>query len=349
MQPLSLADYRTPRFKNSHSNSAHADSDKPKRLISLVVPLYNEQAVLAELHHRVSSVIASLRHVRFEIVYIDDGSIDASWDITQNLDNQYCDVRAIRLSRNFGKEAALTAGLEHAQGDAVILLDADLQDPPELIPSMINSWLEGADIVNMKRSYRHGESWFKKASAHTFYRILNWVSDSPVEKDVGDFRLLSRTVVEAIKQLPERNRYMKGLMSWPGFNQVTLEFERPERIAGETKWSYFQLVRLALSGITSFSVKPLRFATWVGALISCYAFLFATWVVIKTVIFGEAVPGYPSIMLTLLALGGVQLIAIGILGEYIARLFTEAKQRPVYLVMTDHFRPAPTQESVHEA
>ncbi|WP_239652597.1 glycosyltransferase family 2 protein [Pseudoalteromonas piscicida] len=304
-----------------------------RALISLIVPAFNEQEVLNTVHHKLCTVIATLPEYRFELIYIDDGSTDESWKMMCQLNNSFSSVVCLQLSRNFGKEAALTAGFEYAQGDAVIPIDADLQDPPELLPKMLEVWKKGFDVVNMKRSAREGESWLKTASARCYYKLLNWVSDSPVEEDVGDFRLLDRKVVDAINMLPERNRYMKGLMSWPGFNQTTLEFKRPERVAGETKWSYLQLVKLGLSGITSFSMKPLRLATWVGCVISLYAFIFAIWVLVKTLVFGEPVPGYPSIMLTVLALGGVQLLAIGILGEYIAGLFTEAKQRPVYLLM----------------
>lgn len=345
MTPLSLVKREDEQMKAQDKN--RPSTNLP--LVSLIVPVYNEQEVLRQLHHRISAVIAGITAVRFELLYIDDGSCDDSWPIMQSLSHQFCALRCLRLSRNFGKEAAVTAGLEHAKGEAVVLLDADLQDPPELLPKMLEAWQQGADMVNMKRASRAGESWFKVVSAHAFYRVLNWVSDSPVAEDVGDFRLLSRNVVDAITQLPERNRYMKGLMSWPGFNQVTLEFERPERAAGTTKWNYFQLIKLALSGITSFSVKPLRFATWMGGLISLYAFVFAAWVVIKTLVFGELVQGYPSMMLTMLALGGVQLLAIGILGEYIARIFTEAKQRPVYLVMADHTSPEQVAEQRNEA
>lgn len=351
MTPLSLVKLSPSSDTQSQKEvfiELQREGTQNKPVISLIVPVFNEQEVLRAFHHRVCSVSAGIKQYHFELVYIDDGSQDDSWYILQSLTHQFCDVRCLQLSRNFGKEAAVTAGLEHATGDAVVLLDADLQDPPELLPEMIEAWQQGADVVNMKRASRQGESWFKIASAHAYYRLLNWVSDSPVAEDVGDFRLLSRNVVEAIKQLPERNRYMKGLMSWPGFKQITLEFERPERAAGTTKWNYFQLIKLALSGITSFSVKPLRFATWMGALVSLYAFIFAAWVVIKTLVFGEVVQGYPSMMLTMLALGGVQLLAIGILGEYIARLFTEAKQRPIYLVMAEHYKPCRTAEQRHE-
>ena len=310
--------------------------------LSIIVPVFNEQEVLEIFHYQVAKVLASLTIGPIEMVYINDGSTDNSWQILNQLESYYCTIKTINLSRNFGKEAAVTAGLEHASGEAVILLDADLQDPPELIPDMIKAWQDGADIVNMKRSERLGESAFKRASAHLFYRIFDWLSDVPVEKDVGDFRLLSRRVVNHINQLPERNRYMKGIMSWPGFNQQTITFVRPERAAGETKWSFIQLVRLALSGITAFSVKPLKLATWCGGFISASAFIYGVWILFKTLLFGESVAGYPSLMLTQLFLGGIQLVAIGILGEYVGRIFTETKQRPVYIAMDVRTAPVKT-------
>ncbi|WP_448553611.1 glycosyltransferase family 2 protein [Thalassotalea montiporae] len=315
--------------------------------LSIIVPVYNEQEVLELFHYQVAKVLASMTIGAIELVYVNDGSTDNSWPLLKQLESYHCDIKLVNLSRNFGKEAAVTAGLEHASGLAVILLDADLQDPPELIPEMIAAWQAGADVVNMKRSERQGESAFKRASAFVFYRFFDWLSDVPIEKDVGDFRLLSRRVVDHINQLPERTRYMKGIMSWPGFKQTTLTFVRPERAAGETKWSFVQLVRLALSGITAFSVKPLKLATWGGGLISLSAFVYGLWIALKTLFFGEAVAGYPSLMLIQLFLGGVQLLAIGILGEYVGRIFTETKQRPIYIAMDVQTAPMKTMELKH--
>ena len=303
--------------------------------LSVIVPVYNEQEVLAVFHRALEKVLAEMPDESVEVIYINDGSKDDSWSVMQSLTSEHAAVRSINLSRNFGKEAAMTAGLDVSLGDAVIFLDADLQDPPELLPCMLATWRQGFDIVNMKRKERRGESKFKIFCAHSYYRLLEAMSDSPIEKDVGDFRLLSRRVVEEIKALPERNRYMKGIMSWPGFHKTTIYFDRPERAAGETKWSFFQLVRLGLAGITSFSVKPLKLATWAGALISLSAFIYGAWVVLKTLLFGEVVAGYPSLMLVQLFLGGVQLLAIGILGEYIGRIFTETKGRPIYIIMDE--------------
>lgn len=303
--------------------------------LSIIVPVYNEQQMLPMFHDQLSKTLALLAHDSFEVIYVNDGSDDDSWHVMKSLKNQLPNlgITLLNLSRNFGKEAAMTAGLDHSQGGAVVLLDADLQDPPQLIPQMLIAWREGFDVVNMKRSSRIGESWFKRWSAHTYYRMLAHLSDVPLQKDVGDFRLLSRRVVDRIKQLPERSRYMKGIMSWPGYRQTTLSFERPERVAGETKWSFIQLVKLALSGITAFSVKPLRLATWAGAITSSSAFIYGLIIILKTIIYGEVVAGYPSMILVTLFLGGVQLLAIGILGEYVGRIYTEAKARPIYLVM----------------
>ena len=301
--------------------------------LSIVVAVYNEQEVLAKFHYQLANVLTSLTHIQSEIIYINDGSSDSTWDILKSLPSNGHTIKLFNLSRNFGKEAAMTAGLDHAKSDAVILLDADLQDPPELIPKMIASWQQGFDVVNMRRSQRHGESKFKKWTAHAFYRLLALVSDEVViKKDVGDFRLLSQRVVQQINKLPERNRYMKGLMAWPGFKQVTLEFERPQRAAGKTKWNFIELVALGLSGITSFSIKPLKIATWLGVSISLAAFFYSAFLFLETLIFGNQVQGYPSLMLAQLWLGGVQLLAIGVLGEYIGRIYKESKGRPIYIV-----------------
>jgi glycosyltransferase involved in cell wall biosynthesis len=311
----------------------NGSSIKDEITLSIIVPVYNEQEMLKIFHHHLVKVLSTLSDDHFEIIYINDGSRDDSWEIMLSLTSHYATVECINLSRNFGKEAAMTAGIDSAKGQAVILLDADLQDPPELIPQMLASWRKGYDVVNMKRSARLGESKFKCWTAHVYYRLLEHLSDVPLQKDVGDFRLLSRRVIEGIKQLSEKSRYMKGILSWPGYKQTTISFERPERAAGETKWSFFQLVKLGLSGITAFSIKPLRISTWAGVTISGSAFIYGIWIVLKTLVFGEVVAGYPSMMLIQLFLGGVNLLAIGILGEYVGRIYAEAKDRPIYLIM----------------
>ncbi|QIZ75970.1 glycosyltransferase family 2 protein [Ferrimonas lipolytica] len=307
-------------------------SDPPKAIsLSIVIPIYNEAEVMPVLQQRLITVLDRMPE-RVEIVFVDDGSNDNSLVLAHQFDGGTSDVTVVSLSRNFGKEAATSAGLQHAKGLAVILLDADLQDPPELIPAMVSAWRKGFDIVNMQRRQRLGESWIKRTSAACFYRLLNIMSDHAIPENVGDFRLLSREVVDHINELPERNRYMKGLLNWPGFEQTTLPFDREPRAAGDTKWNYFKLVGLAIDGITSFSIKPLRLATVVGSLCAGWALTFGAWIMIKTVLWGEPMQGYPTIMIAILALGGLQLLAIGILGEYLGRVFVEVKGRPTYLV-----------------
>jgi len=299
--------------------------------LSILIPMYNEAEMLQPLFSRLSQVLSSIPESS-EIVFIDDGSSDNTWDLLQQLPVSASEHQCIRLSRNFGKEAAMTAGLEQARGLAVILLDADLQDPPELIPQMLQAWREGFDVVNMKRRKRVGESWFKRLSAAAFYRVINGMAESPVPENVGDFRLISRQVVDSINTLPERNRFMKGILSWPGFSQTEILFDRDPRHLGETKWNYSKLIGLAMDGITSFSIKPLRLATWAGLLTALSAFTYGGWVFLKTVLWGGEVAGYPSLMIVQVALAGVQLLALGLIGEYLGRVFMEVKQRPIYLI-----------------
>ncbi|WP_076411828.1 glycosyltransferase family 2 protein [Shewanella sp. UCD-KL12] len=308
------------------------DNDGKQQIcLSVVIPMFNESEVIRPLFKRLSKVLSQVS-VTSEIIFIDDGSSDDTWQLVQQLPLSVSEHQCIKLSRNFGKEAAMTAGLEQARGLCVILLDADLQDPPELIPQMLEAWRDGADVVNMKRDERHGESWFKRFSAAAFYRVINSMSDSAVPENVGDFRLLSRQVVDSINSLPERNRFMKGILSWPGFSQVTILFDRDPRFIGETKWNYPKLVGLAMDGITSFSIKPLRLATWAGLLTALSAFIYGIWVLVKTSIWGDAVAGYPSMMIIQLGLAGIQLLALGMMGEYIGRIFMEVKQRPIYVI-----------------
>ncbi|GAA5644321.1 glycosyltransferase family 2 protein [Vibrio proteolyticus] len=303
----------------------------PPCTLSVIVPFYNEADVLPVFHQRLTCALDSLPD-RCEIVYVDDGSTDTSRTLVERLDPGSSRVTCIGLSRNFGKESAMSAGLEHCQGLAVILLDADLQDPPELIPVMLAKWREGYDVVNMQRRRRLGESWLKRTSAALFYRLLNTLTKVEVPENVGDFRLLSREVVDHINTLSERNRYMKGIFSWPGFRQATLPFDRDARFCGETKWNYLKLLGLAVDGITSFSIRPLRLATILGSLIALSAFVYGAVIVVKTLLFGDVVSGYPSMMVVQLALGGIQLLCIGVMGEYIGRIFIETKRRPLYIV-----------------
>ncbi|MDN3682000.1 glycosyltransferase family 2 protein [Vibrio tapetis subsp. quintayensis] len=305
--------------------------DNDEILLSVIVPYFNEKTVLPILHARLVKVLNELPE-SCEIVYIDDGSTDKSHEVIDGFSDEITCTRSIVLSRNFGKEAAMSAGLKYCRGQTVILLDADLQDPPELIPDMIAKWREGYDVVNMQRSERLGETRMKRASAALFYRLLNSLVKNNIPENVGDFRLLSRRVVEHINELPERNRYMKGLFMWPGFEHATIQYQRDSRCAGETKWNYFKLLGLAVDGITSFSIRPLRLATFFGSIVALGALIFGGFIVVKTMVFGETVSGYPTIMVVQLALGGIQLLSIGLLGEYIGRIFIESKARPVYVV-----------------
>jgi len=300
------------------------------RLISLVVPVYNERDMLPLFFDRVLPVLAAV-NLRHEIVFVDDGSEDGSAVYIRNEIKRTPGLRLVKLSRNFGKEAAVTAGLEHARGDAVIVLDADLQDPPEQIPAMIESWQSGADVVLMQRRSRAGETAFKRWSAHLFYRLLNRTSRTDIPVDTGDFRLMSRKAVDAILTLNERNRYMKGLFAWIGLPTRVIQYDREPRAAGETKWDYPGLVGLALEGLTSFSVSPLRWATVIGLFAASVGALFGLWIVIKAMMLGDATSGYPSLVAIISFLGGIQLLSIGIVGEYVGKTYLETKQRPVYL------------------
>lgn len=296
---------------------------------SVVVPVYNECEVLPEFHRRLSAVLDSLA-LRSEVVYVNDGSSDITLQIINQFHSNDRRVSVVDLSRNFGKEIAMTAGLDHALGDAVVIIDADLQDPPELIPELVGKWLEGNDVVYAKRISRAGETKAKKATAHLFYRSINMLSRVRIPEDTGDFRLLSRRAVESLKKLREQHRFMKGLFAWIGYRQVAVPYKRDPRMAGSTKFNYWTLWNFALEGITSYSTAPLKLATYFGLFISACSFLFAIWIIIKTLLFGEVVQGYPTIMVTMLFLGGTQLVAIGILGEYVGRMFNETKTRPLY-------------------
>jgi len=299
--------------------------------LSLVIPLFNEAEVLSSLFQRLENVTQSLNLIS-EIIMVDDGSTDTTWLDICNYSPKNFDLHCITLSRNFGKEAALTSGLQAISGQAVIILDADCQDPPELIPQMVDAWQKGVDVVNMKRRFRQGETWFKRKSATLYYTMLGKLSEISIPENVGDFRLLSRRVVDEVNRLRERNRYMKGILSWPGFDQTTLEYDRVPRIAGESKWNYCELLFLAMSGITAFSNKPLRLASWIGAMVALTSIIFGCWILIKTIIFGDSVSGYPSMMVVISFIGGIELITIGILGEYVGRIFTEVKGRPSFII-----------------
>jgi glycosyltransferase involved in cell wall biosynthesis len=306
-----------------------------EHLLSIVVPLYNEADILATFHARLTAVLETLKNtlkITSEIIYVNDGSADISAKVLLTLKAQDPRIAIIDLSRNFGKEIALSAGLDHTHGDAIIVIDADLQDPPEVIPKLIEQWQQGFDVVFATRISRAGESWIKKRSAQLFYRLLNKISPIQIPVDTGDFRLLSRRTVEALKHLRETHRFMKGLFSWVGFPQIAVPYERDPRFGGESKFNYWKLWNLAIEGITSFSIAPLKLSTYFGFATACVAFVYALMIIYKTLVFGEPVQGYPSLMVVMLFLGGIQLITLGIIGEYLGRTFVETKQRPLYLV-----------------
>lgn len=301
--------------------------------LSVVVPVFNEQEVLPEFHRRTCAVLDRLA-MHSEIIYVNDGSTDGTLTALIQLRDLDSRVRIVDLSRNFGKEIALTAGLDHAGSDAVVVIDADLQDPPELIPDLVSRWADGYDVVYAQRMSRDGEGLFKKLTAYMFYRVIRKMSNIDVPPDTGDFRLLSRRAVEALSQLRERHRFMKGLFAWIGYPQIAVPYRRAPRFAGRSKWNYWNLWNFALEGITSFSGAPLKVATYLGLLTAFSAFGFGLYIILMTVIFGNPVPGYPSIIVTVAFLGGMQLLGIGVIGEYIARMFVESKNRPLYLLKT---------------
>lgn len=299
--------------------------------LTVVVPAYNEAAVLETFHGRLSRVLDELP-LDTNVLYVDDGSSDDTWRLIEGLAARDPRAGGLKLSRNFGKEAALTAGLDHVNADAAVVIDADLQDPPELIPSLVEQWRAGFDVVYATRTAREGETGFKRLTAALFYRSMERLSDTRVPRDTGDFRLLSRRALDALKQLRERQRFMKGLFAWIGYRQTAVYYLREPRQAGRTKWNYWRLLQLAIEGITSFSAAPLRVATWVGVLSSLLSFLYGTWVFGKAVLFGDPVHGYPSLMVVILFLGGMQLLALGVIGEYLGRNYAESKQRPLYFI-----------------
>lgn len=317
-------------------------TDLPACGVSVVVPVYNEEAVLPAFHRRLVMVLETIPG-GFEVLYIDDGSRDGTPEMLQQFHVRNPAIGIVRLSRNFGKEQAMSAGLRLARGERVIVIDADLQDPPELIPSMLEAWQQGADVVNMCRRSREGETWLKKTTAHAFYHVIKRLSDVPMPENVGDFRLLSRRAVEALNQLHEQNRYMKGLFAWIGFRQVTLDYDRDARAAGISKWHYWRLWNFALEGITGFSTIPLKVATYVGLASAAGAFVYAAYFFIKALTVGDPVSGFPTLIVTILFFAGLQLMALGVIGEYLGRLFIESKRRPLYFI--EDYQPSnPTAE-----
>ena len=299
--------------------------------VSLIVPVFNEEQAINLFYQAIRREL-SLPEYEIEIVFINDGSSDQTAEQAKALALADDNVLVINFSRNFGKEPALFAGIEYASGDAVIPMDVDLQDPISVIPLLIREWRNGADVVLAKRRDRTADSYLKRHAASMFYHLINRIAYTRIEENVGDFRLMDRKVVNVIRALPEHQLFMKGVLSWAGFNTVVVEYERAQRVAGSSKFNGWKLWNLALEGITSFSTVPLRLWTYIGSGISLFAILYAIYMVLDKVFFGNSVPGYPSLMTAILFLGGVQLIGIGILGEYVGRIYIEAKHRPRYVV-----------------
>ncbi|MRD45828.1 glycosyltransferase [Caenimonas koreensis DSM 17982] len=303
-----------------------------QELISIVVPAFNEEVVLRLFHEKMTAAFDRLPGYDFEIVLVDDGSTDRTLDLMRELASRDARVCVVALSRNFGKEAALTAGLDYASGDAVAVFDADLQDPPALLIEFVRHWKAGYDVVFARRTHRDGESWLKKSTAAGFYGLMARISRVLIPRDTGDCRLMSRRAVDALGKLREHHRFMKGLFAWIGYPSIAVDYRRQARAAGDTKFNYWKLWNFALEGVTSFTTAPLRLATYVGFVIAFLAFVFGAWVIARTLIWGDVVRGYPTLMVTVLFLGGIQLFSIGVLGEYIGRIFGESKGRPLYLV-----------------
>ena len=307
--------------------------------LTLVIAAFNEAEALPALWPRIADALELVEGEGLEarVLFVDDGSRDGTWRVLSGIANADRRVALLRLSRNFGKEAALTAGLDRIERGAALILDADGQDPPELAPAFIAKWREGFDDVHGTRIEREGEGWLKRATAHAFYRVIGRMSNTPIPRDTGDFRLLSPRALDALRQLRERHRFMKGLFGWVGFNQVAIPYHRDGRVAGHSKFNLWKLWNFALEGITSFSTAPLRVATYLGVATAIVAFFYGLWIIIKALFWGDPVAGWPTMMSVILLLGGVQLVALGLIGEYLGRLYEESKQRPLYLV--DAWRP----------
>ncbi|MDP9349507.1 MAG: glycosyltransferase family 2 protein [Gemmatimonadota bacterium] len=302
------------------------------QLLSVVVPCYNEEEVLHTTHRRLVEVLARLEDLEFEVVYVDDGSRDQTPAILRQLQEEDDRVRVLRFSRNFGHQLAVTAGVDHASGDAVVLIDADLQDPPEVILDMVARWREGYHVAYGVRTDRPGESAFKLWTAKAFYRLINRMSDTVIPLDTGDFRLMDRRVVKALQSMPERDRFVRGMVSWVGFRQIAVPYQRAPRLAGESKYPLYKMLRFALDGIASFSIAPLKLATWMGFAVSGLALLGIVYALFLRLFTSIWITGWTAIFISVLFMGGIQLISLGIIGEYIGRIYGEVKRRPLYLV-----------------
>ncbi len=299
--------------------------------LSIITPMHNEAAGIEFYFDKLIPILNSTG-LLWEIIVIDDGSSDTTFAKLADKSNLDTHIKVIKFSRNFGKEAALTAGIDFASGEAVIPLDADLQDPPELIPQLIEKWQEGYDVVLAKRAKRAEDSWFKRSTAKFFYQLMRKISHVEIPPNVGDYRLISRKVINVIKKMPERVRFMKGILSWPGFKTTAIFYERPQRIAGHSSFNVSKLIKLALDGIFSFSDFPLRIWTLIGISISILSFTYALIIIFKTLLLGIKVPGYASLITIILFMGGIQLVSLGVMGEYISRIYLETKQRPIYCI-----------------
>ncbi len=299
---------------------------------SIIVPMYNEEAVIPETYRRLTQVMEKFGE-SYEILFINDGSRDKTRDMLLELCKNDYHIKLVDFARNFGHQIAITAGMDYAVGECMVIIDGDLQDPPELIPEMVKLWRSGYEVVYGKRKSRQGETFFKKFTAKAFYRILHSLTDVDIPVDTGDFRLIDRKVCEALKQLPERSRYVRGLMSWVGFKQTAIEFERSERFAGETKYPFKKMMKLAMDGIMSFSYKPLKFASYIGSLISAISFIYLIVVLLQKLFFPHsAQSGWASLIAVSLFFNGIILLMLGIIGEYIGRIYDEAKGRPLYII-----------------
>jgi len=308
-------------------------------LISIVCPCYNEEGGLGEFVTRIAQVMQPTGQ-DYEIVFVNDGSSDGTLAEMHGLAAAHGNITIVNLTRNFGKEIALTAGLCHATGDAVVAIDADLQDPPALIPVFIERYCEGYDIAYGRRTERQGDTWMKKSTAKWFYRLMGRVGPVALPENVGDFRLMARRPLDALLRLPEAHRFMKGLFAWVGFRSVAVDYVREPRFTGSTKWRYGQLLNLSIEGITSFTTVPLRLTTYIGFVIALAAFGWGAFVFVRTILYDDAVQGFPTLFLTMLLLGGAQLIALGVIGEYLGRVFNETKRRPLFLINTIHWSGA---------
>lgn len=302
------------------------------KIVSILVPCYNEAQSLELLYNEIVRVISSFENYRWEILFVNDGSCDNTMEVIKGLREKDGRISYVDLSRNFGKENAMLAGFDHAKGDAVIIMDADLQHPPAVIPEMIQKWEEGYDDVYAQRKTRGKESWLRKKLTKTYYRLLQGSSRVDVLPNVGDFRLLDRKCVDALCQMRESGRYTKGMYCFIGFKKTGVEFETQDRVLGESSMSYRKLINLALEGITSYTTAPLRWATFIGLIVSFFAFAYMVFVLVKAALYGDPVAGYPTLLTVILFIGGVQLLTIGIIGEYLAKVFVEVKNRPVYLI-----------------